>query len=711
MVTKLKLPTVISKQIKGYADYVIHNRAIPDIRDGLKPSQRRILFASFNLGLNSRGRTEKSAKVVGETMGNYHPHGDAPITSTLYGMVHSLDAIPFASNHASFIGQGNFGSIMGDASAANRYTEVKLSPYGESFFGDINYVEMVPNYSENRKEPTVLPASLPNILINGYAGLAVGFSGCIPSCNLNEVADALLAYINDPSKTEFPEIQGPDFCYGGVITSSPEAIQKVFATGHGTIYFRCNYGFEDEKTLVITSLAPKISYDNIINSKEAKQFSDTISIYDESSDSVRIVIKFKDYNIIKSKILPLLKSSVSYNFLTLKGDELIENCNIADIFQEWLNFRLEVIMSRIEDLKRKEQEKIEKTDAILKLLANPNVLNEIILNLKELEFVKQKLSDIELNENQINYILNDVKLAQILRTNREALEAKHNTHVKELARLSKLIPLNEIKTEILALKKQFGRKRQTILSQKVPQPRSQVATDYWYLINKASNQSLSSPGRGKGAPEVAMVRSNKQIACFDKLNVETYNAHSMSNICWWTANKDDRETIAAFSDKWSYVLLKCGNGIKIIEPFKKDKPGIRQISSIPIESILPLNKTSKVVLVYEEDNFNRRAVDYVSANVALKRALTSSKTKLWKPKKRGRFVEYIYVVPAECILFDRNNVTVINTVEDWQKASLDSIWVLHTKDNYAVYKNGSRNICDADTIIDNHSNIIHTNLI
>src|SRR5246127_1404964 len=242
-ISKINVADEIKNSFLDYSMSVIISRALPDVRDGLKPSQRRILYAMNELGVGPTRKHIKCAKIVGETMGNYHPHGDQAIYPTLVHM-----AQPWAMRERLIDGQGNFGSVEGDPPAAMRYTEARMTHLGSALMTDMDKdtVDFVPNYDETRTEPTVFPAAFPNLLVNGATGIAVGMATNIPPHNLGEVIDGICAQIDKPDIT-IPElmkfIKGPDFPTGGFICGV-EGIKNYFTTGKGSIKLRGRIGVE-----------------------------------------------------------------------------------------------------------------------------------------------------------------------------------------------------------------------------------------------------------------------------------------------------------------------------------------------------------------------------------------------------------------------------------------------------------------------------------
>ncbi|HOK18932.1 MAG TPA: DNA topoisomerase 4 subunit A, partial [Thermosynergistes sp.] len=300
------LPLTLEEEVKqSYLDYamsVIVGRAIPDARDGLKPVQRRILYSMLELGLRSNQPYKKSARIVGETMGKYHPHGDAAIYDALARM-----AQDFSMRYPLIDGQGNFGSIDGDPPAAMRYSEARLSPLGEEMLADIDEdtVDWGPNFDESLREPLVLPALLPNLLLNGSSGIAVGMATNIPPHNLGEVIDALCLFIEKDGNVELDEIlsvlPGPDFPTGGIIMGR-EGIVDAYKTGRGKLIVRGKAHEEESgrgrKAVVITEIPYMVNKASLVETiaREAKEgrINGVADIRDESDRrGLRIVIELQ----------------------------------------------------------------------------------------------------------------------------------------------------------------------------------------------------------------------------------------------------------------------------------------------------------------------------------------------------------------------------------------------------------------------------------
>lgn len=324
--TLIKIP--IEEEVKkAYIDYsmsVIVQRALPDVRDGLKPVHRRIMYAMDTLHLDSGGKTKKCATIVGEVLGHYHPHGDASVYDALVRLGQN-----FAQRYTTVIPQGNFGSIGGDPPAAYRYTEAKMSKITEEMVSDIskNTVDMVPNFDDTTKEPAVLPGSFPFLLCNGTTGIAVGMATNMPTHNLREVAAAICAYI-DNTEISIDElmkyIKGPDFPTGGIIYGR-DGIKKAYRTGRGRVTIRSKFTIETDKKgrekIVFTEVPYGVNTTTIIKKindlKENKVIDGIVDANDESSDTdgMRLVVELKKGTVTKLVLNQLFaKTDLQSNF-------------------------------------------------------------------------------------------------------------------------------------------------------------------------------------------------------------------------------------------------------------------------------------------------------------------------------------------------------------------------------------------------------------
>ena len=383
---------------RDYAVSVIVARALPDVRDGLKPVQRRILYAMQELGLTPESPYRKSARIVGDTMGKYHPHGDSSIYDALVHMTedYSLNA-PLVDGH------GNFGSIDGDSAAAMRYTEAKLSPAAMSMLENLEkgLVNFTPNFDDTETEPVVLPAQLPNLLINGTTGIAVGMATNIPPHNIGEVIDATIAYIDHPN-TSIEKLMsycpGPDFPTGGIIINSAD-LPEIYATGEGKIRVRARTEIEPgeygKTNIVITEIPYTVSgnkeklVQSLVDLMRNKVFDEIADVRDESSkEGIRIVIEVKKDRDVENLLNGLYKKSqmedtYGVNLLAIRPVEngvggQPETFNLRTILEAFVNFQEELYTKEYEFLLEKAKKRLEVVEGLIRAVDVIDLIIEIL---------------------------------------------------------------------------------------------------------------------------------------------------------------------------------------------------------------------------------------------------------------------------------------------------------------------------------------------
>jgi len=414
-VEKINVADEIKNSFLDYSMSVIISRALPDVRDGLKPSQRRILFAMHDLSLFPNRQHRKCAKICGDTSGNYHPHGEAVIYPTLVHM-----AQPWAIRERLVDGQGNFGSVEGDPPAAMRYTEARMTHLGAALMNDMDQdtVDFVPNYDETRTEPVVFPAAFPNLLVNGGTGIAVGMATNMPPHNLGEVVDGIIAQIDQPDIT-IPElmrhIKGPDFPTGSMICGR-EGIRQYFETGRGSVKVRGKIGLEEVKggreQIVVTEIPYNVNRAVLVERIAAlvneKILTDITAVRDESDENTRVVIEIKRDAIPKVVINNLyehtsLESSFAVNMLAIDhGRPKI--LNLKEIIQCYIEHRREVVLRRTRYLLRKAEEKAEQLEGYLLALANLDDFIRIIRESANREEAKIKLLAYEFSRQTVEQL-------------------------------------------------------------------------------------------------------------------------------------------------------------------------------------------------------------------------------------------------------------------------------------------------------------------
>lgn len=464
----------------AYIDYsmsVIVSRALPDVRDGLKPVHRRVLFGMNEMGNTSNHPYKKSANCVGEVMGKYHPHGD----SSIYGTVVRL-AQPWALRYLLVDGQGNFGSVDGDSAAAMRYTEVRLKKIGEEMLADIDKdtVDFQPNYDNSRKEPVVLPTRFPNLLVNGASGIAVGMATNMPPHNLTESINACVALIDNPELT-IPElmryISAPDFPTGGIIYGY-SGVKDAFETGRGRIIIRSKVEIEAEaehENIIVTEIpygvnkAELVKYiAELVNEKKIDGIAD---LSDESSiEGMRIVIKLKsdaNSNVVLNKLYKMsqLQASFSVNNVALVGGRP-KLLNLKDLLQAFIDHRHEVVIRRTRFDLAEAQRQAHILEGLIIASQNIDEVIRIIRASATVEDAKATLAQrFDLTEVQTSAIV-EMRLKQLSGLEQDKLRERFNELQKTIAELELILNDDHvcrelIKSELIEVRDQYGDERRT----------------------------------------------------------------------------------------------------------------------------------------------------------------------------------------------------------------------------------------------------------
>lgn len=475
-------PVNIAEQMQqAYIDYsmsVIVGRALPDARDGLKPSNRRVLYAMRELGLFHNRPYTKCAKVVGEVLGKYHPHGDASVYDTLVRM-----AQDFAMRYPLIDGQGNFGSIDGDPPAAYRYTECRLEEIAEELLRDLDKdtVDFQPNFDEKEMEPVVLPAAFPNLLANGSTGIAVGMATNIPPHNLGEVIDACCALIDDPEldvKDVARLIKGPDFPTGGLICGK-QGIKDYLLTGRGSIKIRGRVGVEEVKggkeRIIISEIPYNVNKASLIEAiaklVNDKKLDDITDIRDESNkEGMRIVIELKRDAIPKVVINNLYKHTQledTFGVIMLALDHgRPRTMNIKQMIECYIAHRKDVVTRRTRFELKKAEERAHILEGFRIALDNIDAIVRLIKTADDREDAKTKLmTRFRLSEIQANAIL-DLQLYRLTGLERDKIEQEYLELIKRIEYLKSLLAserklMSVVKEELLAIKEKYADPRRT----------------------------------------------------------------------------------------------------------------------------------------------------------------------------------------------------------------------------------------------------------
>lgn len=503
-IIKTEFSDVMQKSYIDYAMSVICQRALPDVRDGLKPVQRRVLYAMQELGLNADKPHRKSARIVGDTMGKYHPHGDSSIYEALVVMEQEFKkGMPLVDGH------GNFGSIEGDGAAAMRYTEAKLQKFTQDVYLadlDKNVVDFHPNFDETEKEPEVLPVRIPNLLINGAEGIAVGMTTSIPPHNLSEVVDGVIAYMDHPDITTaelMQYIKGPDFPTGGIVVNQKD-LQSIYETGSGKIKLRGKVVLEEGKKrsqrdrLVITEIPYTMIGANIgkfiadvVGLIESKKTTDIVDVSNESSkEGIRIVLELKknaDVERLKNLLYKKtrLEDTFGVNMLAI-ADGRPELLGLRDIVRLHTEFHYEIVSRKYKMLLEKEQVQKEIKEGLIRACDIIDLIIEILRGSKNLAEAKACLmtgdtgnitfktqkskkaaSKLSFTERQATAIL-EMRLYRLIGLEILALQKEYEEILKRIQEYEEILNNPEamkkvIKKDLQKIKKEYGFERKTAL--------------------------------------------------------------------------------------------------------------------------------------------------------------------------------------------------------------------------------------------------------
>ncbi|MCD7824821.1 MAG: DNA topoisomerase 4 subunit A [Clostridiaceae bacterium] len=485
---------------RDYAVSVIISRALPDVRDGLKPVQRRILYAMTELGLSPDKPHRKSARIVGDTMGKYHPHGDSSIYDALVHMTEDFSlSLPLVDGH------GNFGSIDGDSAAAMRYTEARLSKGAMALLENLDkgLVPFGPNFDESEKEPLVLPATLPNLLINGTTGIAVGMATNIPPHNTSEVIDGVIAYIKNPeisTKGLMKYIKGPDFPTGAMITNADD-ILSIYETGEGKLTLRAKAVIEDSdygrKNIVITEIPYTVAgnktklLENLVALSKEKVFDEIYDVRDESSkEGIRLIVEVKKDRNIDNLLNGLYKKTAmedtySVNMLAVKDNQPI-TFNLKSLIQEFLAFQEELYTKEYEHLLAKANDRLEIVEGLIKATDVIDLIIEILRGSNSVRQAKNCLIHGDITDISFKSKKSEKEAATLCFTERQAdailamplskliglellkLHQENNALISSITEYTTILnDVDELHKIIIArlraYKKEFGRERRTSL--------------------------------------------------------------------------------------------------------------------------------------------------------------------------------------------------------------------------------------------------------
>jgi len=614
-VIPVKIEETLAKSYLEYSMSVIVGRALPDVRDGLKPVHRRILYAMYKMGITSSSAYKKSARIVGDVIGKYHPHGDSAVYEALVRM-----AQDFSMRMPLIDGQGNFGSIDGDNAAAMRYTEARLTKIAEELLKDIDKdtVDFVPNYDGTEREPVVLPARFPNLLVNGSSGIAVGMATNIPPHNLEELLDALIYMIDNKEATLEDILQfvkGPDFPTGGIIYGK-SGIIEAYKTGRGTIKIRAKHHIEhrgNRDIIVIDELPYQVNKAKLIEKisdlVKDKVIEGISEIRDESDrEGIRVVIELKKdamSEIVLNNLYKHTQMQVSFgiNMLAIIDKEP-KLFNLMEILNTFIKFRKTVIIRRtiyeLEEAKRRAHI----LEGLLIALANIDEVVEIIKKSADTKEAKAKLMDrFNLSEIQAQAIL-DMKLSRLTSLETEKLQKEYDELMEKIAYLTSILKEesvlnNVIKEEFLEIKNKYPSPRLTAIEEDYD------AIDIEDLIpNEDMVVTITHRGYVKRVPLKTYERQNRGGK--GKKALTTYEDDFIED--FYIAKAHD--TLMIITDKGQLHWLKV---YKIPE-------GSRTSKGKAIVNLINLDKDEKIQTIIKTSDFDEnKSLAFFTKNGVVKR--------------------------------------------------------------------------------------------
>lgn len=600
IIQDLSLEDVLGDRFGRYSKYIIQERALPDVRDGLKPVQRRILYAMYSSGNTHDKNFRKSAKTVGDVIGQYHPHGDSSVYEAMVRL--SQD---WKLRHVLIEMHGNNGSIDNDPPAAMRYTEAKLSLLAEELLRDINKetVSFIPNYDDTTLEPMVLPSRFPNLLVNGSAGISAGYATDIPPHNLAEVIQATLKYIDNPDITVnqlMKYIKGPDFPTGGII-QGVDGIKKAYESGKGRIIVRSKVEEETlrngRKQLIITEIPYEVNKSSLVKRidelRADKKVDGIVEVRDETDRTgLRIAIELKkDVNSesIKNYLYKNSDLQISYNFnMVAISDGRPKLMGIRQIIDSYLNHQIEVVANRTKFELDNAEKRMHIVEGLIKALSILDKVIELIRSSKNKRDAKENLIEVfEFTEEQAEAIVM-LQLYRLTNTDIVALEGEH----KELEALIKQLRhildnhdalLNVIKEELNEIKKKFKSERLSLIEAEI----EEIKIDKEVMV-----------------PSEEVILSMTRHGYIKRTSIRSFNASGVEDIGLKDGDSllkhqevNTQDTVLVFTNKGRYLFIP----VHKLADIRWKELGQH------VSQIVPIEEDEVVINVFNEKDFNTDA--------------------------------------------------------------------------------------------------------
>ena len=609
------IPINIEDEMRGaYIDYsmsVIISRALPDVRDGLKPVHRRVLYGMLELGVAYNKPYKKSARIVGEVLGKYHPHGDSSVYDTMVRM-----AQEWSLRYPLVDGQGNFGSMDGDSPAAMRYTEARLRRIADEMLGDINKntVDFAPNFDDSLKEPTVLPANLPNLLVNGSSGIAVGMATNMPPHNLREVANGIKAYIDNPDIT-IPELMehvlAPDFPTGGLIYGY-QGVRSAFETGRGRVVMRARATIETDKSgreqIIVTEIPYQVNKASMIEKTAAlvneKKIEGITDIRDESDRrGLRIVYDLRRDaigNVVLNNLYKYTQLQTSFgvnNVALVKGRP--HTLNLKDLISNYVEHRHEVVIRRTQYELNEAEKRAHILQGYLIALDNLDEVIELIRSSRDPETAREQLMErFSLTEIQARAIL-DMRLQRLTGLEREKIQKEYDEVMELITDLKDILGNEErrygiIKDELEAAAERFGDERRT------------------EIIHAADEFTAEDM-----IPNDTMVITFSHQGYVKRTNIAEYRVQSRGGVgSKGAGSKDDDFTEALFvANNHNYLLIFTEFGKVFWQKVWAIPEGSKTSKGRPIQNLINIEAEDKIRAVLKVESLTDE--DYINNNFVM----------------------------------------------------------------------------------------------
>ena len=617
---RLEENNIVSEIETSFLEYsmsVIVSRALPDLRDGLKPVHRRILWSMYESGYTPDKPHKKSARIVGDVMGKYHPHGDSSIYEAMVRM-----AQDYSYRNTLVDGHGNFGNIAGSGAAAMRYTESRLSKISLELLRDINKdtIDFEPNFDESEKEPSILPSRFPNILVNGTMGIAVGMATNIPPHNLGEVIDGCVAYIDNPEIDTLglmQYIKGPDFPTGGIILGN-SGIKKAYEPGRGSITIRSRARIEEEKGrhyIIIDEIPYGINTSDLKNKVAELVHNKTIEgisdYHTDLKDGVKITITLKkDANpqVVLNNLYKHTQFQTNFGIIFLMLDQGVpKTLGLKDIISKYVEYQKEVIIRRTKFELNKAEKRVHILEGLKIALDNIDAVIKLIRGAKTDEEAKAGLiSQFGLDEIQADAIL-EMKLRRLTGLERDKIENELNDLLAKIEELKGILASDEkvyniIKLELLEIKEKYGDERRTTIDM--------TAIDY------IEDESL--------IPEENVIITLTNNGYIKRLTSDTFKSQNRGGVGvkGMTTNEEDFAKYILNTSTHDYILFFTDKG-KVYRIKGYEVPEFsRQSKGLPIINLLPIEKDENItaMLSVEKEEQNKYIV-FCTQNGLIKRTL------------------------------------------------------------------------------------------